>query len=94
MELPYASDNPNVQLTMLIVLPNDCMGLDALQNALITYNLATIDQFMYSRTVHVTMPKFKTKSSFDLNGPLSKVVLLYTLMISLFDVLIEFKKKI
>lgn len=74
LELPYTSDNPNIQLTMLIVLPNDCMGLDALQNALITYNMASIGQNMFSRTVHVTMPKFKTKSTFNLNGPLSKVV--------------------
>lgn len=58
---------------MLIVLPNSCTGLSALQTALTTFDLASFDDDMGERTVHVTMPKFKTKSSFNLNAPLSNV---------------------
>lgn len=60
-------------MSMLIVLPNDCNGLPALQNALATFNLATFDNYMDSRLVVATIPKFKTKSSFTLNGPLEQV---------------------
>lgn len=64
-------------MSMVIVLPNDCDGLQALQNALVGFNLATFDEYMERSVVYVTIPKFKTKSSFMLNEPLEQVSLIH-----------------
>lgn len=67
MELPYKEDG----LSMLIILPNDCNGIDTLQNSLKTFDLSTFDSQMLGHDVIVTIPKFTTETSLSLKGPLT-----------------------
>lgn len=58
---------------MVIVLPNDCNGLDNLQTALSTYDLEQLSEGMGEREVIATIPKFKIETSLTLNTPLTNV---------------------
>lgn len=58
---------------MIIILPNDCTGLDDLQAALASFDLNSFDSHMSSTKVIVTVPKFTIETSLALNEPLSQM---------------------
>lgn len=70
MELPYTEPG----LSMVIVLPNNCDGLDDLQETLSTYNLMQLSNGMKKQKVITTIPKFKIETSLTLNEPLTEVL--------------------
>lgn len=58
---------------MVIILPNECNGLDKLQTALSTFDLSQVSNGLSERKVIATIPKFKIETSLTLNTPLTNV---------------------
>ena len=69
LELPYASGKS----TMVVVLPKDREGLGKLEATLSDSSLAAWTSALQPATVNVTVPRFKTTSSFDLVATLREM---------------------
>lgn len=69
LELTYKDSN----ISMLIILPNQRNGLQALEKRIGEINLTEIDQQLYSTEVEVFLPKFEYEYEVDLNDILSKM---------------------
>jgi serine protease inhibitor len=66
LELPYAGN----ELSMLILLPRQADGLAVVEKSLTEERLSAIQSKLQPARMHVTFPRFKITSSFDLIGPL------------------------
>lgn len=55
---------------MIIILPDNCNGLDELQSALPSFNLNSFGSKISNNRVVMTMPKFKAETNLPLNGAL------------------------
>ena len=62
LKMPYEGD----RLSMLVVLPEDRDGIDSLEESLSSEIIKKWQQKLYSEEVKVVMPKFTTKTSYDL----------------------------
>lgn len=69
LELPYKDSD----ITMMIILPNQRTGLDALEKKLGTIDFSELSKQMYSTEVNVEIPKFKIEFDINLNEPLQKM---------------------
>uniref|UniRef100_A0A240PN87 Serpin domain-containing protein n=1 Tax=Anopheles epiroticus TaxID=199890 RepID=A0A240PN87_9DIPT len=67
LELTYGGSD----MTMMLLLPNERMGLGALEEKLSTLNLAELSSQMHKQEVEVFLPKFKVEFTRDLNEDLS-----------------------
>lgn len=71
LQIPYVGD----EASMLIVLPNEITGLDAVLKKLASgYDLLGEVDKMYKTKVQVTIPKFKIETEIDLTELLPKVI--------------------
>ena len=68
-ELPYNHD----KISMLIFLPSDLDGLDSLLRTLSATQLDTCARSLEQREFHVSLPKFKLESTYDLIPPLESL---------------------
>lgn len=68
-ELPYNGDD----ISMLIFLPSDLDGLDTLLRTLTVTQLDTCARSLEQREFHVSLPKFKLESTYDLIPPLKRL---------------------
>uniref|UniRef100_A0A182QL06 Serpin domain-containing protein n=1 Tax=Anopheles farauti TaxID=69004 RepID=A0A182QL06_9DIPT len=66
LELTYGGSD----MTMLLLLPNERMGLSALEQKLPSLNLAELTTKMHKQEVEVFLPKFKIEFTRDLNDDL------------------------
>lgn len=66
LELPYVGGD----LSMLMLLPQERIGLPALEAALTVDNLALWTQRLYPTKVQVVLPRFKLSGEFDLGETL------------------------
>ncbi|XP_041773794.1 serine protease inhibitor 42Dd-like isoform X3 [Anopheles merus] len=66
LELTYGGSD----MTMMLLLPNERMGLTALEEKLPTLNLAELAGKMHKQEVEVFLPKFKIEFTRDLNEDL------------------------
>ena len=66
LELPYKGD----ELSMVILLPEETNGINALEKVLTADHLINPRRFfhMYKRKVKVSLPRFKLKDRFDLRN--------------------------
>lgn len=72
LQIPYVGD----EASMLIVLPNEITGLDAVLKKLAGgYDLLGEVDKMYKTKVQVTIPKFKIETEIDLTELLPKVIM-------------------
>ena len=62
LKMPYEGD----RLSMLVVLPEDRDGIDSLEESLSSELIKKWQQELYPQEVKVVMPKFTTKTSYDL----------------------------
>ena len=62
LKMPYEGD----RLSMLVVLPEDRDGIDSLEEYLSSELIKKWQQELYPQEVKVVMPKFTTKTSYDL----------------------------
>ena len=62
LKMPYDGD----RLSMLVLLPNENNGLDALEESLSIENLNLWQNQLHSQKVEVFMPKFKLETTYDL----------------------------
>ena len=62
LKMPYEGD----RLSMLVVLPEDRDGIDSLEESLSSELIKKWQQELYSGEIKVVMPKFTTKTSYDL----------------------------
>lgn len=69
LEMTY--DNSN--FSFVAILPNDRIGLSALENQLEEYDLAKITNQMQQKVVTVIIPKFKVEYEINLNDALKNV---------------------
>lgn len=69
LEMSYDKSN----LSMVIVLPNNQMGLGALEQQMLTYDWKQITAQMQSQKVNVTIPKFQSYFQTMLNDILTDV---------------------
>lgn len=69
LEMKYASSN----ISLVIVLPNNRMGLSALETKLKDYDLKKIAETFYYGRCEVTIPKFKIEYEINLNDVLQNV---------------------
>ncbi len=69
VQLPYAGD----ELVMDIILPTPAMGLAMTESKLGLKEYAQIYQGAYSEELQLSLPKFKTEQSLDLNDQLVKL---------------------
>jgi serpin B len=69
VELDYSGDD----ISMLLLLPMSVSGLPALLEGLTDQRLASITSQLAKREVHLTLPKFKMESSYELNAPLQEL---------------------
>uniref|UniRef100_A0A1Y9H1W8 Serpin domain-containing protein n=1 Tax=Anopheles dirus TaxID=7168 RepID=A0A1Y9H1W8_9DIPT len=67
LELTYGGSD----MTMLLLLPNERMGLAALEEKLPSLNLAELTTKMHKQEVEVFLPKFKIEFMRDLNDDLT-----------------------
>jgi len=68
-ELPYKGK----ELSMVMIAPNSADGLAAIEGKLDSKNLAAWLSKLRMRKLHVTMPKFKSETSYTMNEPLKKM---------------------
>ncbi len=68
-ELPYNGDD----ISMMIFLPSDVDGLDTLLRTLTVTQLDTCARSLEQRKFHVSLPKFKLESTYDLVAPLKSL---------------------
>jgi serpin B len=67
LRLPYKDD----ELSMIVLLPNDVDGLDGLEKSLTAENLRDwTGKFQYVKKVILTLPRFTTTRTFELNDAL------------------------
>ncbi len=66
LELPYVGDD----LSMVVLLPREIDGLNALEDALTTENLSAWTERIWEQEVEVHLPRFKLSSSFNLGETL------------------------
>lgn len=70
IELPYKHSD----LSMLIILPHECDGLDAVEAELSQINFSTIDNYLnYATNCDVTIPKFQIELTTPMLKPLINV---------------------
>ncbi|KAL5287305.1 SERPINI1 family protein [Megaselia abdita] len=69
LELPYA----NSELSMLIVLPNQIMGLKDVMTKMKKKSIFKISQKMFDTKVRVMLPKFKVEYNIELTKTLKKM---------------------
>lgn len=69
VQLPFADED----LSMLILLPNNKTGLDALEAKLVGLDLPQRRKQMMQETVKITMPLFRVEFEQNLNDALKKV---------------------
>ena len=70
LEIPYKSR----ELSMIVFLPKDVAGLPALEKSFTAANVKKwLAQLQYSDKVHLTFPKFKMTSAFELNDALTQM---------------------
>ncbi|GBN73343.1 Leukocyte elastase inhibitor [Araneus ventricosus] len=66
LELPYKGEN----VSMLILLPNERDGLQALEESLTPEKLAEVQEWMHPFKISISLPKFKLEFKEELSGPL------------------------
>ncbi|MEO7097073.1 MAG: serpin family protein [Polyangiales bacterium] len=71
VELPYVSADPDHAVTMIVLLPRPAVGLAKLEAKLDAKQLSTWVGALGGREVDLTIPRFKTTSSFELSKTLS-----------------------
>lgn len=69
LQLPYDGD----RLSMVIILPNDTEGLDALENKITSDSFLNLLKSMHRRKVQVVLPKFKLEIGTSLNDILKGI---------------------
>lgn len=69
LQMPYK----NSDLSMIVILPNSRTGLGGLRSKLKTFSLKELREEMFSTTVMVEMPKFKTEYEIELSDVLKRV---------------------
>jgi serpin B len=69
LELPYK----DTDITLLIILPNSKTGLSSLEARLNQIDLNEISSKLFSRQVHVYLPKFKIEYEVNLNNILMEL---------------------
>ena len=68
-ELPYKGED----LSMVLVVPQDIDGLDAVEKQLTTANLQAWLEKLESRDMDVAMPKFRIEGFYNMNGGLQSL---------------------
>lgn len=72
LELPYMHGN----MTLYVILPNDCDGVNDVQHALKTFNLAEFNKIGTHR-VNVRLPKFRIVFATFLKQALTNVSFIF-----------------
>jgi len=66
-ELPYRGE----EVSMVVIAPNKASGLGEIESKLNSDNLAGWIGELKNRKMHVTLPKFRSETSYKMNGTLS-----------------------
>lgn len=69
LELPYTGN----ELSMIVLLPREIGGLDALETSLTVENLTNWLNLLKKREIRVFLPKFKMRSQFSLSQTLASM---------------------
>lgn len=79
--MPYKHSD----LSMLIILPHKCDGLDAVEDELTKIDFCTIDNYLnYATNCDVTIPKFEIELSSKMLPPLIDVNYIFFFLIMVF----------
>ncbi|CAF0973563.1 unnamed protein product [Didymodactylos carnosus] len=75
VEIPFntTNNNKNLQLVFNVILPNEGVTLAAVQKQLTANILKTLLNSVKGAFIELSLPKFKTESTFDLKKPLQTV---------------------
>lgn len=73
IELPYADENSSSHLSMIILLPKKIDGLPNLEKTLNADKINQLFPVMSSRTVDLSIPKFRAINQIDLGGVLANL---------------------
>lgn len=69
LRMPYVGD----RLSMLIFLPSERDGIHDLEDAISARDISMLQTHMYAEEVTVILPKFETKTSYELDDSLSNL---------------------
>lgn len=73
VELPYASKEESVQLSLFIVLPEETYGLETIEKQLSSQKLLDLSRRLQNTQLTLSIPKFKISSTLSLKPVLEQV---------------------